>query len=434
MGKILRQIRSSWLLGCALVLGSLAAVWVNSNTSLPWLQLVTPVILTLSVLWWLRLLYLWQRQASFQRRERRRKKNPAEKLDIPAGVKKPEHYDGGKTLHEARWTYIGRAEDSQGKYFAGGIVAAILPPLALFLLSFHLLALPAGGSWAVGLILSEILCLIVLVYLKLTGGEPTAEWIESRLRAELFRREQFLSLAGVGPYLLEKPCEVVEEALRRRGQIKGSDAHELVALVPMQERSGLTWLEALHHRGSAKVPGRSDCIDRMESYLHYRIGKQSLWFANEIRDLQKNEELWSHLLTGSLLAAIVVAGVHAFHLYAAHMEGEAFGGTAYSRVLVGALAIVLPPLGTAFLGIRKMYNFRGSTRTYEHERRPLETHGGVLEALIQQSRQAVGAAGHSLNKIDFDFRAIALRTEQSLSHELEQWMLLMERREHEGSS
>jgi hypothetical protein len=36
-------------------------------------------------------------------------------------------------------------------------------------------------------------------------------------------------------------------------------------------------------------------------------------------------------------------------------------------------------------------------------------------------------------EIDFDFRAAALRTEQSLSLELEQWMLLMERDEHELS-
>jgi len=428
------QSRRSYLVGIALLLASLAAVAVSLKTTRTWLQLTSPVIITLCVLWWLRFLYLWQRKASFARREGRRKEHPAERLDIPAGVKKPEQYDGGQTLHEAQWTYIDRAVEAQGSYFASGIVAAILPPLALFLLSFQLLALPAGGSWAIGLILGEMSCLVILVYLALTSHEPTAEWIENRLRTELFRREQYLFLAGVGPYLFQKPLEATKEALRRRGQIEGADAHTLVGLVPMQERSGLTWLEALHHRGSAKLPSRSDFIESMESYLYYRIGKQLVWFANEIRDIQEAEQMWARLLAGTLLAAIGIAAVHAFHLYGAHAAGGAGDAAGYSGVTTGTLAIVLPPLGAACLSIRAIYNFRGRSRIYEHERGLLHTHRGALEALIQEARQLpTGATARDADKIDFDFRAIALRTEHSLSVELDQWMLLMERREHEVS-
>src|SRR5271157_5860232 len=210
------QSRRNWLVGVALLLTSLAALAASSRTTMTWLQLTSPVIITLCVLWWLRILYFWQRKTSFERRERRRRDHPAEKLDIPAGVKKPEQYDGGQSLHEAQWSNIGRAVEAQGNYFASGILAAVLPPLALLLLSFQLLALPTGGSWAVGLILGEISCLVILVYLALTSREPTAEWIENRLRTELFRREQYLLLAGVGPYLFQKPSEATEEALRRR--------------------------------------------------------------------------------------------------------------------------------------------------------------------------------------------------------------------------
>jgi hypothetical protein len=378
------------------------------------------------------LLYLWQRKASFARRERRRKENPAEKLDIRPGVKKPEQYEGGHTLHEAQWTYIGRAVEAQGNYFAGGILMAVLPPLALFLLSFQLVALPTGGNLAVGLILGEISCLITLVYFALTRREPTQEWIENRIRSELFRREQYLFLAGVGPYLLEKASEAKEEALRRRGQIEGADAHTLVGLVPMQERSGLTWVEALHHKGSAKVAGRSDCVDRMDSYLYYRIGKQLVWFANEIRDLHENEQTWSRLLTAALLAAIGVAAIHAFRLYEeSRVLSVVPAETEYLRLAIGTMAVVLPPLGTACLSIRAMYNFRGRSRVYEHEKNLLHAQKGALAALIEEANQP--SVGRTLDKIDFDFRAIALRTEQSLSVELQQWMLLMERREHEVS-
>ncbi|MCU1305303.1 MAG: hypothetical protein JWQ87_5587 [Candidatus Sulfotelmatobacter sp.] len=428
------QSRQSLLVGVSLLLAAMAALAVYSKTPAPWLQLTSPVVITLSVLWWLRLLYFSQRKASFERRERRRKQYPAARLDIPAGVRKFEQYDGGQTLHEAQWTYIWRAVEAQGNYFASGLLAAILPPLALFLLSSQLLALPTGGSWAIGLILSEISCLVILVFLALTSREPTAEWIENRVRAELFRREQYLLLAGVGPYLFQNSSEAAEEAMRRRGQIEGADAHALVELVPMQERSGLTWLEALHQRGSAKLVHSSDFVERMESYLYYRIGKQLVWFANEIRDIQENEQIWSRLLSGALLAAIAIAAIHAFHLRGVDAAGEADDRLAYWKIAIGTLAIVLPPLGTACLSIRAMYDFRGRSRIYQHEKGLLHTHRGALQALIAEAMQLpVGSMGRDVDKIDFKFRAIVLRTEQSLSVESAQWVLLMERREHEVS-
>jgi len=169
----------------------------------------------------------------------------------------------------------------------------------------------------------------------------------------------------------------------------------------------------------------------MESYVYYRIGKQLLWFANELRDCEENERLWSRLLTGALLAAIAVAAVHAVHLCEAPAGDETVQGM---RVLIGALGIVLPPLGTAFLSIRAMYNFESRSRIYGHEKGLLHAHKGALEALIQEANGVrAGLQGRDLDKIDFDFRAVALRTEHSLSVEMEQWMLLMERREHEVS-
>lgn len=428
------QRRRSYLVGVALLLASLTVLAVSSKTARFQLHVISPVIVTFCVLWWLRFLYLWQRRTSFKRRERRRKEHPAEKLDIPPGVKKAEQYSGAKPLHDAQCAYIACAVEAQGDYFASGILAALLPPVALVLVSFQLLALPKGGSWATGLILGEMSCLIILVYIALTSREPTGEWIENRVRAELFRREQYLVLAGVGPYLMQNASEAAEEALRRRGQIEGADAHTLVGLVPMQERSGLTWLEALHHSGSAKLSSRPDFIERMESYLYYRIGKQLVWFANEIRDNQENERLWSSLLTVALLAAIGIAAVHAFHLYEAPSAAKPCDGRTYSEIVVEALTVVLPPLGAACLGIRAIYNFRGRSRVYQHENKLLHTQRGALEALIQEAKQVpVGTADRALNKIDFNFRAIALRTEQSLSVELAQWMLLMERPEYELS-
>jgi len=194
----------------------------------------------------------------------------------------------------------------------------------------------------------------------------------------------------------------------------------------------------LHDHSAATVADRADCIERMRSYVYYRIGKQILWFANEIRDCQENDHLWSRLLTGAFLAALTVAALHAFHLYhtladdaltvASGVENAVDWG-----VLISALAIALPPLGTACLGIKGMYNFRGRVRIYEHEKARLQLHKGVLEALILDAESVKSADGGDLKKADVDFRAIALRTENSLSFEMEQWLILMERQDPELS-
>jgi len=142
----------------------------------------------------------------------------------------------------------------------------------------------------------------------------------------------------------------------------------------------------------------------------------------------------SRSLIAALLAAIGIATLHAVHLSEPPRAGELTGQKELGGLLIGILAIVLPPMGTAFLSIRSMYNFRARTRIYEHERGLLRRHRGTLEALVAEAKEShLGTNVRKPEEIDFDFRAAALRTEQSLSLELEQWMLLMERDEHELS-
>jgi hypothetical protein len=405
-------------------------LWLAIHVGTPWLQVVSPVFLTLCLLWWSRKAYFGLRKASFRRREQRRKAAPAAKLEIPSGVKKTEEYVGASTLHEAQWTYSEGIVEAQGRYFANGILTAILPPLALFLLSLQILALPNGGGWALGLIGSEVSCLVILIYFALTNREPTAEWIENRLRIELLRREQYLLLGGVGPYLGKDNSEAIQEVLQRRGQFEAADGHTLSELIPLQSSYEVTWLDMLH-ASAGRLPGRGDCVERMESYLYYRIGKQFLWFGNELRDCKENEQLWSRFLTGALLAAIAAAGFHIYQILPLGSEGPhpALGW----NVVIDVLAIALPPFGIACLSIRAMYNFRGRSRVYEHEKRILSTQKGTLEALVSEAktRQADGLHQKPFDDIDFRFRALVLRSEQSLSMEMQQWMLLMERQEIE---
>jgi len=240
------------------------AFWVGIRADIRWPQIFGPLLLTICILCWLYLAYLLQRQSSYQRRERRRKEDLAEKLEIPARIKKPDQYKGGRIMHAAQWKYLRNAVEAQGHYFAKGVLMAVLPALALLLFAFQLLAFPTGGNWATGLILGELMCLGLLIYFALRRRDPTSAWIESRIRAELFRREQFLYLAGIGPYLGKDHAEAFKESLQRRGQIEGADTHALVELIPLQDSGGSTWIEILHQKQSVGIPGRLDCVERME--------------------------------------------------------------------------------------------------------------------------------------------------------------------------
>jgi hypothetical protein len=309
--------------------------------------------------------------------------------------------------------------------------------MSLLLVSLQLLVWPEGGWWAVGLIISEVGCLISLVFLAMVLREPTAEWVENRIRTELFRREQYLALGGVGPYLRLDGAGASEEVARRCGGIDSANTLELTRLIPMQERPGKTWLESLHHRRENGLPGRTDCVERMQSYLYYRIGKQIQWFANSVRDCKENDHLWSCFLVGTILFAIMLGCFHVGHLVVGAIQCvNPENNRKLWVAVVGVLIVVLPPLGTACLSIQNMYNFRGRSRIYTHEKALLRLQKGELEALLLKARalSSNGLSDHDRGKIDFEFRAIVLRTEQTLSVEMEQWMLLMEKSEIEVSS
>jgi len=286
--------------GVVFVLATAAAAFWAFWRRQAWAEAAFAPLSTACALWWMDIVYRWQRRAAYVRREKRRKNEPAYDLLIPDGVKKPEEYEGVTEFHALQWKYIGRAVEAQGNYFRDGIVVAILPPLALFLLSFQILA-EGKGAWAVGLIAAEVFCLSLLLIMTWTKLEPTTEWVSNRLRSEILRREQYLVLAGVGPYLGKPAVEVSRVAARRRAEIESANREGLVALIPLQQEDGSTWLEALFRSGLRAQP---DCVDRMRSYYYRRIGKQLLWFANEVRDLDENERLWSNLLKGALFAAI----------------------------------------------------------------------------------------------------------------------------------
>jgi hypothetical protein len=239
---------------------------------------------------------------------------------------------------------------------------------------------------------------------------------------ELLRREQYLIVAGCGPYL-HKPAS---EAVVRLGEIKGASKQELMRFILLEDRVDGNWLEALHKTDPSALPHRTDLPARMQTYLYQRIVKQLRWFADEERDCKENEGNWNQSLKCAALAAFLIATVHAVHLLS--LLGAPEVPTKWS-IATTALGIFLPPLGTAFLNIGSMYGFHHRRRLYQRTNRRLQEHKGVADKLLAevQSKQP----HRSITEIDLDFRALVLRVEQTLSSELEQWHLLMDRSEYD---
>jgi hypothetical protein len=373
------------------------------------------------------IVYVVGRRLSYTRREARRLAKPAYSLTIPAGVRKAEQFNGVTPLDTVQHRLISEATNAQGSYFQTGILAASLPPVALLMLSLQLLVFPLGGEWALGLIIAEILCLGRLAFIALTQQKPTTRWMESRIRAELIRREQYLLIARIGPYLELTGDEILEEASRRAGLLEGLEKDELRSMISAHGFLNIAWLDHMPVQGES-----SDLIDRMDTYLYRRIGKQLLWFSNEIRDCEENESLWSKVLAGSLLCALFAAVMHFMRLLQelGHPQGavssDVFG------VIVGTLAVSLPPAATAIISMKNMYAFQGRTKAYSSQRASLLRFDGELKAAVRKFHaldhlDSDKERDRSYTSIDRQFKALAILVEASLANEMEKWILIMER-------
>ncbi len=413
--------RKFWILAAVAVILiaaiSIEHLWRSAAT-----EILIPLLGVASFLWGGRSLYLWQRGKSHERRKARHVNDPAEPIPTPPDVRKPESYDGVDPVHFAKWGFLPHATSAQGAYFANGILAALLPSLAVLLLSAQILVFPSEGAWALGLIAAEASCLFLLVHFAWSHPRPTADWIEARMKTELLRREQYLIVAGCGPYLHKS----AGEAVVRLGKIKGASKDELVRFMLLEDTVHENWLEALHKTHPSFLPHRTDLLDRIQTYLYQRIVKQLRWFANEDRDCEENERNWNRSLKFVALAAFLVAVAHMMHLLAALHSPETRTGWNMATTMLG---IFLPPLGTAFLNIGSMYAFHHRHRLYQRTNRRLQEHKGVADKLLAEFESK--HPQRPITEIDLDFRALVLRVEQTLSNELEQWLLLMDRSEYE---
>lgn len=404
--------------------------WVPHTSSSPWFIVSIPIALAVWTLVVLRHGYFLGREWRWRRRQQEEREAEG-RLEISPGVKKPRDFELVDTIDQAQHALLPKLPDYQGRYRAAGLSVALLPSLALLCLALQVLLLPHGTPWGIGLVAAEALLLGWLIFLVWTSSNPSLPWVRSRFRAELLRREQYLCLVAVGPSYLGLSAEEANSVSCQRVKfISEAGFEDLKRLLPMATQGGgeysgdSAWIDAVwnHPNSSAVFP---DLLERMQCYLHYRIGKQMMYFSLGGELNERGEIRATRILKGVVVLAVILAVTHAVMLACETGQGE----HSDMSVLVTLLAFLLPPISASLLAIQNLFDFHALVALYQRTHRELL----VLEMNL---RQLIGMCGKDLPDeedllLEKQFQALVLRTEQTLTCELEKWTLLVFRSEYE---
>ncbi|WP_329021485.1 hypothetical protein [Streptomyces sp. NBC_00690] len=306
--------------------------------------------------------------------------------------------------------------DHQGDFRAVGIRLAVLPALAVLFLTVQTVFLNNGESLAIGFILAECLLLVAMIWTIWTGQEPSRPWVVSRMRGEVFRREMFLLLAGVGPYLglSSEDAERVRDA--RLNVLSNAEQAQLDELNRFADRTTLGdehhWQDEVWRRNSPQQGPAPDVVDRMRTYLDYRIRRQALFMELSVEKCERTERS-----LGRVAKAMVLAGIAVALCYAALLLAGPDGHTpSTTAAIVALLAAGLPPLCNAVLAIQNLFAAQRLAASYRETRQELLGHENTLRTLL--SKPATPDAVVL-------FRALAVRVELTLAEELRRWRIIV---------
>lgn len=407
------------------------SIWVGSNV----LIAAIPVVVACGLLAAIDCGYFLLRARRWQQRQAL-ERQASEQLAIPAETKKPVTFAGVASIDEAQHAALPKAADYQGKYFATGIKVAALPLLAVLALGLQTLAVNESSSFGIGLAATEALLLVFLTYLIWVRQEPTREWVIWRIRIELFRREQYLRMALVGPYLDLSADEADHRSELRTGMFREGSATELRRLIPMatQTAEGTRpiverWIDQLWKKPEDESHLWADDLkERMSSYRYYRLDKQLMWFKLGVAANERAERQITLTLKAALLAAVVIAGIHTTLLSQHVTSGQPSHAEPFP-VSVGLLAFALPPACAVLLGVQELFTYRKLGASYA------QTQEELLE-LRAELQQLIFAATRKdeTRALRRDFQALVLHTESVLTLELQRWIMLVSRTEFEVSA
>jgi hypothetical protein len=407
------------------------SIWVGSNV----LIAAIPVVVACWLLVAIDCGYFMLRAKRWQHRQAL-EYQALDQLAIPAETKKPVMFAGVASIDEAQHAALSEVADYQGKYFAAGIKVAVLPLLAVLALGLQTLAVNESSSLGIGLAATEAFLLVFLAYIIWARRDPTSEWITSRIRSELFRREQYLRMALVGPYLDLPADEADHRSELRTGLFREGSATELRRLIPMatQTAEGTRpiverWIDQLWREHEEEShPWADDLKKRMSSYLYYRLEKQLMWFKLGVAANERTERLIALALKAALLAAVVIAGIHTI-LLSQHVSSGQPSRMEPFPVSVALLAFALPPACAVLLAVQELFTYRKLGVSYAQTREELlELRAALQQLIFAATRKDEPKA------LRRGFQALVLHTESVLTQELQRWIMLVSRPEFEVSA
>jgi hypothetical protein len=298
---------------------------------------------------------------------------------------------------------------------------AVLPFLAVALLTAQTVFFKEGGPLALGFVLAECLLLALLVWTVWSRPVPSHAWEAERLKAELFRREMFLLLTGIGPYLglNEHAAHATRDA--RLNLLSRGAAPDLLELATMGTSDGrgveTDWQDEVWQRGP--MPTDIAVAERMRTYLEYRIRRQRLFF-----ELQTERTGRVDGVHGAVVKSLILAGVAAALAYATLMAtGRDLSGSSMLTASVAVLTACVPPLCNSMLAIQNLYGFQRLGRSYADTLRELIVHENTLAALLAEPLAA---------DTGVRFRSLAVRVEATFTVEIRRWWVLVARPEFDA--
>ncbi|WP_329260087.1 hypothetical protein [Streptomyces pseudovenezuelae] len=322
--------------------------------------------------------------------------------------------------------------DRQGRFRATGIRLAALPALAVMCLTVQTVFFKDGGALGLGFVLAECLLLVFMVWTVWTSQEPSQPWVTSRIRAELFRREMFLLLAAVGPYLGRTDQEAGHIRDARLSLLASAGPAELGAFARLADQgpdgAEIHWQDTIWQDGENDVPFTdaeiAELAERMRTYLDHRVKRQALFFELAAATCERTEEKLGRTAKGTVLAAVAVATAYAVLL---HLRPGGDSPSTASAV-IALLAAGLPPLCNMTLAVQNLFASQRLAASYRETLQELHGHEHTLRRLLVRFI-GIEPVGPELARA---FRSLAVRVESSLTEELRRWRIIVAKSEFEA--
>ncbi|MGW6614138.1 hypothetical protein ACWGA0_11860 [Streptomyces erythrochromogenes] len=349
---------------------------------------------------------------------RRRRSAPRRAAWMPdTSVRRPITYPG--VLQTPAYA---DAVQAQGRFRATGVRIAVLPLLAIALLTVQAVFLKDGGPLALGFVLAECLLLLTLVWTLWSRSNPSLTWVTRRLRQEWFRREMFLLLTGTGPYLGLRGTAAEAVRDQRLALLDQADPAGLLDFTELgtpdiATGTVLDWQDEVWRAGP--VAGDAALTELMRTYLDHRVRRQRLFMELAAEKADRSEGTLGGTVKGLVLTGVAAALAYATLLF----SGLDLSGTSALTATVALLTACMPPLCNSALAIQNLYGFQRLGRSHTETRRELLIHENTLTALIAEPPAADTATR---------FRALAVRVETTLTEDVRRWRLLVNRPEFDA--